>query len=201
MRRKRITLESDGTRYDRYIQYGEKGLIYAFLAAISISMIMVYWDGWVEGTNEYNKAQRDLNFCNIYRGAIIEEEAMGISTTCDNMKLVKIPSMYAVKYVGRHVFETIVQTICTIGGSWLSSITMGVLISMAITYLYGRVTTPSRWVSSSSSPPPTHQYDDQLMLSQYPNHSYPTFKECSTAHLPGGVEFTMCTPKIEEILS
>jgi hypothetical protein len=131
------------TRLDKYIYYGEKILTRGLMLAMIAGLAVLFWDGWVQGSAQYQEARKTVEICNQQHGSIMDSEHLRKTCQAANITQGTLPVLFAVRFMLITLADGIITSICHIGGSWLSSGAMGVVFALLMTYVYRRITHPS----------------------------------------------------------
>ena len=170
------------TRLDKYIYYGEKILIRGLLLAMIAGLGVLFWDGWVQGSAQYQEARKTVEICNQQHGSIMDSEHLRKTCQAANITQGTLPVLFAIRFMLTTLVDGIITSICHIGGSWLSSGAMGVVFALLMAYVYRRITHPSSpyGMYSHTHPIMFHAGDLASSSAHHPQLEYNT---CSSSFL------------------
>lgn len=140
-----------GTKLQKYTYYAEYILTRAVITGCILGFLIIFWEGWVEGSAQYTEAKKTVDICNGSKDILLHSDHL--RHTCSNaeMLITTYPSLYAIRFTLTTVLNWLVFTVCQIGASWITSSIMGLVFTMLIAYVYKRVTGPSNPYSVSSA--------------------------------------------------
>ncbi len=131
------------SRIEKYMYYGEKILVRTLIAIAVTGTLLIFWDGWVQGTDQYWSARKTVDICINQKDSIMDSDHL--RRTCHSATITQgtYPSVFAVRFVLVTLIDWTITSICHIGGSWLSSGIIGMIFALLMAYTYRRITGPS----------------------------------------------------------
>ena len=132
----------EASRTDKYIYYGEWILTRGLVLVLVLGLAVLFWDGWVQGTEQFLSARKTVEICDQGHASIRESE--DLRKACHAAKLVQSvwPTFFALKFTLYTLVDGFISAICLIGASWLTSSVMGLAFALLMAYVYRRINGP-----------------------------------------------------------
>lgn len=130
----------------KYSYYLEKAVLYFAVTATSLGLLLVFWEGWVQGTALYNQASNTVDICE--KGKNIMQKSSHLLITCSKAKeqMGRIPIIFAMQFVLKTTLDYMVYFVCQIGASWISTIVTSSILALMLGYVYHKISgTPNMY--------------------------------------------------------
>lgn len=193
--------ENVGTRFQKYTYYVEYIMVRLFVCCLLLGVLVIFWEGWTKGSVQYMEAKKTVDICHHSREVMINSDHL--RHTCMNAEsmLSTYPVLYATKFTLKTILDWIVEVICQIGSSWLTSSIMGLVFTILIAYVYRRATGPPNPYSVVCSHNASFERAFALANQMYINDSgpggyassYPMLQDVSDYNAP--IDYTLLKTK------